>query len=103
MATESRVADFFLCCSLLGAARVSCVAAQDISSPPFSVGAETALRPAPLCPRPPQLRIILRRSPGACLVADDAVSLLRQLCVPAVVAMAAAAAAAAAAASCEPS
>jgi len=47
---------------------VSCVApAQDISSP-FSVGAETSLRPAPLCP-PPQLRIILRRSPGACLVA----------------------------------
>lgn len=42
---------------------------QDIASP-FSVGAETLLRPAPLRPlSSPQLRIILRRSPGARLVA----------------------------------
>jgi len=64
---------------------------QDIASPLFSVKAKTLLRPAPLCPRLSQLRIILRRSPGASGShgADDAVSLLRQLCVVAATAAAA--------------
>lgn len=51
-----------------------CLSVENVS--PLAVGAETLLRPAPLRPTPahPQLRIILRRSPGAGLVAATVVS-----------------------------
>lgn len=69
---RTKIPQFRRCPACLPACLLACLpapAVQDIASPPFSAEAETLLRPAPLRPHPSQLRIILRRSPGARLVA----------------------------------